>query len=120
MKKLLFIIIGIIVLVLVVWGVMAAAGAYFYADKASVSDEVPSDTALMTIDEALKIASNSCVKGNEILEDGYYNEMSKTWWFDANLNNTPKGCSPACVVSEETKTAEINWRCTGLIEPESL
>jgi|GEM_PF-928413 len=67
--------------------------------------------------EAQDIAQKTCIKGGETLASGYYNENSKTWWFDANLNSTQKGCSPACVVNEETKTAEINWRCTGLISP---
>jgi hypothetical protein len=73
----------------------------------------------LTEGEAEKIAETSCIKGGEALSAGYYNENSKTWWFDANLNATKPGCNPACVVSEETKTAEINWRCTGLIAPAS-
>ena len=71
----------------------------------------------MTEAEAQKIAETTCIKGGESLTPGSYNENSKTWWFDANLNATKPGCTPACVVSEETKTAEINWRCTGLIPP---
>jgi hypothetical protein len=67
--------------------------------------------------EARSIAEKTCIKGGESLAPGYYNENSKTWWFDANLNATRPGCNPACVVSAETKTAEINWRCTGLIAP---
>ncbi len=69
--------------------------------------------------EARIIAEKSCIKGGEALDSGVYNENSKTWWFDANLNSVREGCTPACVVSEETKTAEINWSCTGLIEPEN-
>ena len=53
-------------------------------------------------------------EGGGALGTGIYNNNSKTWWYDANLNATKEGCNPACVVSEETKTAEINWRCTGL------
>jgi hypothetical protein len=68
--------------------------------------------------EARTIAEKSCIKGGEALSAGTYNENSKTWWFDANLNAVREGCNPACVVSEETKTAEINWRCTGLITPQ--
>jgi hypothetical protein len=64
--------------------------------------------------DARKIAEKLCIKGGEALGNGIYNENSKTWWFDANLNAVQEGCNPACVVSEETKTAEINWRCTGL------
>jgi hypothetical protein len=41
------------------------------------------------------------------------NEGTGTYWI--NINLTKKGCSPACVINLETKTAEINWRCTGLI-----
>jgi len=68
--------------------------------------------------EAETIAEKSCVKGGETLEEGTYNENSNTWWFDANLDTAREGCNPACVVSGETKTAEINWRCTGLKAPE--
>jgi hypothetical protein len=67
--------------------------------------------------EARIIAEKSCIKGGEALSAGTYNENSKTWWFDANLNATRAGCNPTCVVDEETKMAEINWRCTGLKEP---
>jgi len=76
-----------------------------------------SKNSKMTVEEAKIIAEKTCIKGGESLADIYYNENSKTWWFDANLNSTKEGCNPACVVSEETKTAEINWRCTGLVNP---
>lgn len=67
--------------------------------------------------QARVIAEKSCLQGGESLALGYYNENSKTWWFAANLNSVRTGCNPACVVSEETRQAEINWRCTGLIVP---
>lgn len=67
--------------------------------------------------EARAIAEKTCIKSSELSTPGYYNENSKTWWFDANVNATRSGCNPACVVSEATKTAEINWRCTGAIPP---
>jgi len=79
--------------------------------------ELPAESA-MTEAEAKVIAEASCIKGGEALGVGSYNPNSKTWWFDANLNATKPGCNPACVVSEETKTSEINWRCTGAILPE--
>lgn len=69
--------------------------------------------------EAKTIAENNCIKGGESLDSGVYNENTQTWWFKANLNISKPGCNPACVVSEATKTAEINWLCTGLIEPEA-
>jgi hypothetical protein len=45
-----------------------------------------------------------------------YNENSKTWWFETDIAR--QGCSPACVVSEDARTAEINWMCTGAIMPD--
>ncbi|HXK38200.1 MAG TPA: hypothetical protein VJ579_03985 [Candidatus Paceibacterota bacterium] len=77
----------------------------------------PEVVSLLTEAEARVIAEASCVKGGEVLAAGTYNPNSKTWWYDANLNATRPGCNPACVVSEETKTAEINWRCSGLSAP---
>ena len=68
--------------------------------------------------QARTIAEAACIKGGEALKGGgTYNLNSNTWWFDANLNATKPGCNPACVVSAETKKAEINWRCTGAIPP---
>jgi len=78
----------------------------------SVDPGLPS---VMTESEAKAIAESSCIKGGEALGIGVYNEITKTWWFDANLNTAKKGCNPACVVSEAAKNAEINWRCTGAI-----
>jgi len=73
-------------------------------------------SATMTESEAKAIAEKVCLKeGEELTSKGDYNPNSKTWWFDAKLNNTNPGCNPACVISEETNTAEINWRCTGLL-----
>ena len=77
----------------------------------------PLNSSKLTELEARKIAERTCIKGGESLSPGVYNENTKTWWYDANLNAKQQGCNPACVVWEETKTAEINWRCTGLIEP---
>jgi len=84
-------------------------------DATSATEEV---TSQMTEAEAKTIAEASCIKGGDALGEGTYNENSKTWWFEANLNTTKPGCMPACIVSEETKTANINWRCTGSIELE--
>lgn len=76
---------------------------------------VATETSL-SASEARAIAEKTCIKSGESLAGGVYNENSKTWWFDANLNTDLSGCRPSCVVSEKTKTAEINWRCTGLKE----
>ena len=53
-----------------------------------------------------------------ILTDEYfYNEDLRTWWID--LERMPElekdGCNPVCVVSEKTREAEVNWRCTGAV-----
>ena len=73
----------------------------------------------MTEEQAKKIAEKECIKQGESIGKGSYNEYTKTWWFDVDLVTNQKGCNPACVVMEENATAEINWRCTGLILPES-
>lgn len=74
--------------------------------------------AALTEGQARAIAEKSCIKGGEALAAGTHHRNTQTWWFDANLNATQPGCNPACVVSEVTETAEINWRCTGLVEPQ--
>ena len=73
--------------------------------------------ALLTETEARAIAERTCIKGGEALGPGTHNDITKTWWFDANLNAVREGCNPACVVHDETRQAEINWRCTGLKMP---
>jgi hypothetical protein len=78
----------------------------------------PAPKSILSEAEARTIAEKTCIKGGESLGDVIYNDGTKTWWYDANLNSNPGGCHPACVVSEDTQTAEINWRCTGLIQPE--
>lgn len=80
----------------------------------------PELKSTMTQAEARVIAEQTCIKGGESLVPGTYNAGTKTWWFDANLNATKEGCNPACVVSEDTKTAEINWRCTGLLNENDI
>lgn len=87
---------------------------YIKIDGFTLTDVTP---AALTEAEARLIAEQSCIKGGEALSSGTFNENSKTWWFDANLNATRPGCNPACVVDSATKTAELNWRCTGLLPP---
>jgi hypothetical protein len=58
--------------------------------------------------------SSSCMnEGGLKIGSAMYNENTLTWWFDMDV--VKEGCAPACVVSEKTASAEINWRCTGLI-----
>lgn len=68
----------------------------------------------LSLTEAEIIATNSeCVQGN-LLKNHFCNENTGTWWIDLDLEQ--EGCAPACVVDVAEKTAEINWRCTGLVQ----
>lgn len=68
----------------------------------------------MTLEQAMSIAQTSeCTQEGKLTNKAIYNDSTNTWWIDLDLKK--EGCSPACVVSAETKKAEINWRCTGLI-----
>ncbi len=102
-------------------GIVFAIGMFVLSKYDVLFSKKPTNTAnaLLTEKEARNIAENSCIKGGEALGSGTYNEYSKTWWFSANLNSRHEGCNPACVVKEETRTAEINYRCTGLNNPDT-
>ncbi len=70
-------------------------------------------SAPMNQSDALAIAqSSACAAAGDISVIGTYNNNSNTWWFDITENKS--GCNPACVVSAN-RSAEVNWRCTGLI-----
>lgn len=69
----------------------------------------------MTYQEAVQIAENSECGDEGGLKGTYMcNDVTGTWWIDLDIEK--EGCSPACVVNVNDKTAEINWRCTGLLE----
>jgi hypothetical protein len=71
----------------------------------------------LTPEQALEIAVNSdCVNEGSFTGESSYNGVTNTWWFQLSVEGY-ENCNPACVVSEQTGLAEINWRCTGLIEP---
>jgi predicted lipoprotein with Yx(FWY)xxD motif len=75
--------------------------------------EEPCEGAI-TVTNAQKIAQNSsCMDVGNLTGNYAYNNITKTWWFD--LDTVKSGCSPACVVYEANQSAEVNWRCTGLI-----
>ena len=66
--------------------------------------------------QAREIAMNSdCISVGPIHGPGTYNNNTYTWWFDLISSEKPD-CSPACVVYEGNESAEVNWRCTGLVE----
>jgi len=69
---------------------------------------------VMELKEALSIASASICAQNGTLTDRHNcNSGTGTWWID--LETQKRGCSPACVVNVDNKTAELNWRCTGTL-----
>jgi hypothetical protein len=66
----------------------------------------------LSLSEAKEIAIlGEC--GDKLKDTYICNEITGTWWI--NLDIEKEGCSPACVIDVETKIAEINWRCTGLL-----
>jgi len=70
------------------------------------------DIFILTISDAKSIAKKSeC--GDRLKETYICNEFTGTYWIDLDIEK--EGCNPACVVDLETREAEINWRCTGLI-----
>ena len=98
--------------------IAAAVGGYFWWSKTSSqtsNSEVCAKTSTsykMTFSEARSIAAQSeCVKQGALKNYHWCNEGTGTWWIDLNINK--EGCSPACVVDVQNKTAEINWMCTG-------
>ena len=96
-------------------------GRQFINERQSVSPEdtqTPGQKSTMSMSEAKIIAEASgCAAMGEVTEKAFYNENSRTWWLDMIMfpENEKQSCAPACVVSEQEKTAEINWRCTGLL-----
>ena len=68
----------------------------------------------MPLSEAEQIAEGSeCTANSSLTDDVFCNNITRTWWI--NLDLEKEGYSPACVVSVDEKTAEINWRCTGAL-----
>jgi|GEM_PF-2447161 len=85
-----------------------------------IRGKIGADTGpILSEEEALRIAGSTqdCTMAGIPGNTALYNPTSKTWWID--LQRMPglekDGCNPACVVQEENKTAEVNWRCTGAI-----
>jgi len=96
---------------------VAVIGTIFMAGCIAPETKQPGDESKMSIEEAIAIAQNSTCLNEGSLTDKYvYNPDSGTWWIDLDPFTPRESCNPACVVSEDTKTAEINWRCTGLKE----
>ncbi len=77
------------------------------------------DTKLaMKVSDALEIAKNSqCASEGTVKTGNTCNDFTGTVWFEFEPKEPKEGCNPACVVNIESRAAEINWRCTGLLEP---
>ncbi|MEM4240078.1 MAG: hypothetical protein QXM31_02430 [Candidatus Woesearchaeota archaeon] len=72
----------------------------------------------MKTSDALQIAQNSaCVAEGTVKEGNMCNDFTGTVWFEFEPKEPKEGCNPACVVNIESREAEINWRCTGLMVP---
>ena len=72
--------------------------------------------AKLSYQEAVEIAQNSeCLEQGQLKDTHFCNENTGTWWIDLDIDKP--GCVPACVINVNGKTAEINYRCTGLIPP---
>ena len=86
-----------------------------------IEDKIVDSNTKFSEQDAKSLASNSeCAEQGTLSDSGMYNSNSKTWWFDIEQlpEKAKEGCNPACVVWEETKQVEINWRCTGLKIPD--
>jgi putative hemolysin len=101
--------------------VLAACGAPQSAPIASTAtpqSATPQSGPPMSLADAQQIASQStCMQSGTLKDTGVYNPNSNTWWIDMAADKP--NCNPACVVDVKTKTAEVNWRCTGAIVPEN-
>ncbi len=70
----------------------------------------------MNLGEARQIAlASECAEEANLTDRYLCNSYTGTWWIDLEIKK--EGCSPACVINVATKTAEINWRCTGVLPP---
>lgn len=112
----------------IVTGELKTAGSHtslndFWASSiepsTAVEDEYCLDNetdAKLSYQEAVQIAQDSeCLEQGQLKETRFCNEGTGTWWIDLDIEKP--GCAPACVVNVSDGTAEINWRCTGLLPP---
>jgi hypothetical protein len=104
----------------IIWAVAVAilAAVIVLVVYATNKENPETGTRGLILDEAVKIAEKSeCTEKGTLTPDYFYNGNTKTWWINLAMKEEfqQENCYPACVVSEETKTAEINWRCTGLL-----
>jgi hypothetical protein len=87
------------------------------SEREQGEDCLDADTgAKLSYREAVDIAQDSeCLEQGDLKETRFCNENTGTWWIELDIDKP--GCNPACVIDVSDRTAEINWRCTGLVPP---
>ncbi len=101
-----------IVVVITVATVVIKSNSLKETKTVPTSDTKPILSEPMSEERARSIAETSeCISDGPLKENAFYNENSKTWWIDLDIDKPE--CNPACVIYED-ETVEINWRCTGL------
>ena len=69
----------------------------------------------MSYSEARQIAEQSgCVEESDLTEHARFSGTNN-WEIDLEPFIEKEGCNPVCVVDPIERTAEINWRCTGVL-----
>jgi hypothetical protein len=72
----------------------------------------------LSLNEITNIANQStCIQNGtlNLTKELFCNNYTDTAWLGLDLLEPKPLCNPACVVNVITKEAEINWRCTGLL-----
>ncbi|GEM_PF-3764507 len=87
---------------------------YLYVQN-NVPEPITEPKTSLDMMEAVAIAEESCIKGEEFLGLPVFNKEIEAWVFDINLSIAKEGCEPVCAVFEDSKSAEIKWRCAGVI-----
>ena len=84
------------------------------------ADQLCTDPATgnaVSYEQALALAADSpCTVEGDLQPTYFCNESTGTWWI--GLSAQREGCNPACVVGANGQPAEINWRCSGINDPD--
>jgi hypothetical protein len=66
----------------------------------------------LSADDAIAVAKASdCIKEGNLTGRPMYEEHTRKWWI--TMDRVRLGCKATCAVSEENKTAKVEWRCGG-------
>lgn len=104
--------------VLVLLVIVAFISLAIYLQLSSTSEICTSSVTGVSMsypNAVLKAMASDCATKGQLKETHICNENSGTWWIDLKVSASE--CNPACVIDVTTGAAEVNWRCTGLIEP---